>query len=223
MQLQRTTWFLLLTAIILGSVVYVVEGVIPQRQAQEQQGRSRIFTDLELADLRRFEVKTAEGRLVIRQTEDEHNPWQMTQPQRVAANRGAVQFLTNLLIEGNYDRTRSVQASDATLEEYGLAEPFATIRIHRHSQTQPLTLFLGDTTLDERWVYGTFTNPESATDDVPVMLLPIEFKYAVERQLGEWIAVEEQGNGQLPQPERVGSRFEPPEEAAASPPIFLSL
>jgi len=194
MQLQRTTWFLLLAALILGGVVYVVEGVIPQRQAQEQQERSQIFADLELADLRRFEIKTAQERLVIRQTEDQQAPWQMTQPQRVTAERAVVQFLTNLLLEGRYDRTRSVKAAEATLEEYGLAAPLATLRIYRHSQTQPLTLFLGDTTLDERWVYGTFTDPENATDGVEVMLLPIEFKYAVERPLGEWIAAEEQGN-----------------------------
>lgn len=192
MQLQRTTWLLLLTAIILGSVVYVVEGVIPQQQAQEQRERSRIFTDLDLADLRRFEVKTAAQRIVIRQGEDEINPWQMTQPQRVTAHQAAVQFLTNLLLTGRYDRTRSVKATETTLAEYGLAAPFATIRIYRHSQTQPLTLFLGDTTLDERWVYGTFMDPENATNGVEVMLLPIEFKYAVERPLGEWIAAEEE-------------------------------
>ncbi len=194
MQLQRTTWFLLLTALVLGGVVYVVEGVIPQRQAQEQQGRSRIFMDLELADLRRFEIKTAQERLVIRQTDDQQAPWQMTQPQRVTAERAAVQFLTNLLVEGRYDRTRSINASEATLEEYGLTDPIARIRIYRHSQPQPLTLFLGDMTLDERWVYGTFADPETATGSVDIMALPIEFKYAVERNLGEWIATEERGN-----------------------------
>ncbi|TVQ57119.1 MAG: hypothetical protein EA366_09120 [Spirulina sp. DLM2.Bin59] len=194
MQLQRTTWVLVLIAILLGGVVYVVEGVIPQRKAQQQAGRSRIFTDLELADLRRFEIKTPQERLIIRQTQDQQAPWQMIRPERVTANRGAVQFLTNLLVEGRYDRSRSINASETTLAEYGLANPIARIRIYRHSQPQPLTLFLGDPTLDERWVYGTFADPETATGEIVIMALPIELKYAVERNLGEWIAGEEREN-----------------------------
>lgn len=193
---SRTTWALVLTALVLGGVVYVVEGVIPQQQRRQDAARSRLFPDLEVAQIRRIIVTTPDDRIVLQQSRTQ-NLWRMTEPERAIANAATVSFLTNILTEGQ--RQQQLEVAPEDLGEYGLDEPIAAITVDRRGEIVPMVLVLGQLSFDEQsiYVYRRTDDPFQAMDDsteaaeppasITVFLAPIELRYAIARDLSEWI------------------------------------
>jgi Domain of unknown function (DUF4340) len=183
MKLQRTTWILLAIALGLGGFVYLseIQGASKREAAREQQ--QKIFS---LAEDRveSLTIERPTQTLQFERTGKEEQPWQMKRPEDVPASEASVAFLLNLLVEGNRDRAIAISSNQ--LEEYGLAQPFATITVRVKDREQPHKIILGKPNFDEKFLYAR-VDPSSQTEKtLEMVLVPIDFKYAIERDLQEW-------------------------------------
>ena len=104
--------------------------------------------------------------------------WWLTSPVEKPANRGAIAFLLNLLIEPQ--RYNSFPVAAEELADYGLLEPKAVITL-QPSAAQPYQLSLGTEYFDQTNIYGRLN------DEDIVLVLPLEFRHGVTRQFSEWV------------------------------------
>ena len=175
--MQRTTWVLVAIALALGGGVYVYEFQQPQREATE----AKIF-EFEESAIQALTIIQPEQTLRFERTNSELQPWQMKQPEAVPASDAAVSFLLNLLVKGKSDRTFTI--SPAQKSEYGLANPLAEIEVTLKDQQHKL--ILGKPSFDNKFIYAQVDSADQNEEDLTISLVPIEFQYAVERELSEW-------------------------------------
>jgi hypothetical protein len=193
MKLQRTTLILILLALGLGGVVYFYEiQAAPQREAAKANSR-QIFS-FEEAQIQSLTIKNPEQtwkfERVNRKAGDvaSISNWQMKAPIDSPASDPAVSFLLNLLVKGSSDRTLSVPS--AQLQEYGLDKPLATVEVKLKNQ-QTHQLILGKPDFTRSFLYAR-SDPQAFTgEQLEVLLVPINFEYAVQRPLSEWQAKKE--------------------------------
>jgi hypothetical protein len=182
MQLQRSTWALLMTAILLSGVVYLTEFQRQNRQTQQAK-REELFTFTK-DDIIGLKIETASETFVFRRNRDRPamQQWQMTQPDRALASTPAIEFLLDLLVESKVERRFPLTEPDKPL--YGLEEPIATITIDLVEQNPTAKILLGSPNFDEKSIYAQ-VNPDAPKPEVKV--IPIEFQYAIERDREEWL------------------------------------
>jgi hypothetical protein len=186
MKLQRTTWILIIAALLMGGFVYFyeIQGA-PKREAAKATKRP-IFTFAE-DQIQSLRIETEQETLEIEQVEEEPVSWELESPETAPASSAAVAYLTNLLAEGESDRTLTVAADD--LEEYGLDNPLATVEVQlQDGETH--RIILGSPGFDRTFLYAQIDPPEQTSEQVDVQLVPIEFENAVSRPLEEWKQVE---------------------------------
>ncbi|WP_017304768.1 hypothetical protein [Spirulina subsalsa] len=181
MKLQRTTWGLFIAALVLGGGVYVYEMVVKSYQT-EVAARQRKVIDLKEQDIQEITIEKDGETLQFERVEAETYNWRMVKPNEEIANDAAIAFLTNLLVEKERDRMFLIGVAEK--ETYGLEEPFATLTLNVAGQDQ--TLVLGRPNFDQKWVYAQINPPSETPQELEVTLIPIEFRYAVERDLKEW-------------------------------------
>jgi hypothetical protein len=183
MKLQRTTWMLVCFALILGGGVYFWErqGSTQTQATQSQQPPLFDFTEDQIQSL----TVTHEDRtLAFERTQQDTQPWHMKAPDNVSASEPAIAFLLNLLVEGKAERSFAIAADQ--LGDYGLDDPFATVTVTVDGIEAEQRLILGRPNFDEKYLYARKNPSQGASEDVEVFLVPIEFKYAVERDYDEW-------------------------------------
>ncbi len=173
MKIKKNTWLLLLSALILTGGVYLLQREkLPQIETNRDTANHLL--SFKLDDLEKMSIKNGDNLLVFsKQSEN----WQMDEPEKTPANPAALSFFTDLLFgDRNY---RSFPLVQGTISEYGLDKPVATvILILKNKQSHQLKL--GNTLVDGKSIYGQI-------DNLPIVyVLPIEFKYAVDRNLPEW-------------------------------------
>ena len=180
--LQKSTWALLATALVLSGVVYVYD-FESDREATETQ-RQQLF-DFEEEDI---QAVTLQKQIRFERSGKEPFPWQM-QPQNVPANDAAVSFLLDLLVQGNSDRSFTISPNQKS--EYGLEQPSARIQVELKNKEKH-ELILGNTNFDNQFIYAQ-VDPSSQNDQLTVNLVSINFQYAVDRELEEWKQPDENG------------------------------
>ncbi|MEC4985554.1 MAG: DUF4340 domain-containing protein [Oscillatoria sp. PMC 1068.18] len=182
MKLQKTTWILLIVAIILGGFVYFYEVIGSEKRAEIQEEKRKIFA-FDKEQIQSFTIEKNSEILEFERTEDELNPWQMKQPENVPASDAAVSFLLDLIAEGKSEKVFSVSTNE--LQNYGLNRPFATVNIQLKNN-ESHQIILGNPNFDNKFLYAQ-TDPQSnSEEESEVLLVPIDFQYGVERELSEW-------------------------------------
>ena len=176
MKLQKSTWALLATALVLSGVVYVYE-FESNREAVETQ-QQPLF-DFQEEDIQAITLQKQQ--IWFERSEKEPFPWQM-QPQNVPANDAAVSFLLDLLVQGKSDRSFTISPNQK--QEYGLDQSLARIQIELKNKEKH-ELILGNTNFDNQFIYAQ-VDPSSQNDQLTVNLVSINFQYAVDRELEEW-------------------------------------
>ena len=174
--LQKSTWALLASALVLSGVVYVYEFESDREAVETQQ--QQIF-DFQEEDIQAITIQKPQIR--FERSGEEPFPWQM-KPQNVPANDAAVSFLLDLLVQGTSDRSLTI--SPAQKPEYGLEQPSAKIQIELKNQEKH-ELILGNPNFDNQFIYAQ-VDPSSQTEQLTVSLVSINFQYAVDRELEEW-------------------------------------
>ncbi|NES97192.1 MAG: DUF4340 domain-containing protein [Desertifilum sp. SIO1I2] len=203
MKLQRKTLLLLLAALGFAGMVYVVE-IQGQQREEARVARSRTvftFTEDRVQEIQ-ISQPDVETLVFERQAEGE-TQWVMKQPIAAPASDASVMFLLDKLTNGRSDRTLTV--SESELSEYGLDNPSAIVDITlTNGKTHQLVL--GQLDFSESFIYAQVdppvktaikddkTTPKSANvtptateaQSLQVLLVPLDFQYAVDRPLSEW-------------------------------------
>lgn len=183
MRLQRTTLILLLLALGLGGFVYFyeVQGDSQQQIAKNQ--KQQIFS-FEQEQVQSFTVKTKEQALSFEREDNVGKPsWRMKAPSNTLASDASVLYLMDLVVKGKSSRT--IQVTAAQLQEYGLAQPQATIEVKLKNQ-QTHQLILGKPDFSRSFLYAQADPPTKPAGNVDVLLVSPDFENAVNRQLSEW-------------------------------------
>ncbi|NJL84272.1 MAG: DUF4340 domain-containing protein [Chloroflexaceae bacterium] len=185
MKLQTSTWALIAIAAITtaaGGIIYWYDAQIkPQREAKEAETQ-QVF-DFEETEIERLRIEKAQETLLFSRTTNPERPWQMRRPEYAPASEAAVSYLVNLLVEGQADQILTVPARQ--LPEYGLDQPQATIMLDLKQQ-ESRQLILGKISFDGQFIYGTTDALAKPATEVEIFLLPIDFQYAINRELAEW-------------------------------------
>ncbi|WP_414530703.1 DUF4340 domain-containing protein [Nodularia chucula] len=183
MKLPRTTLVLVFLALGLSGFVYFyeIQGKTQREQVQQQQQQMFSFTE---DDIQSLTVKTADITLNLeRNTEGETSRWLLTSPSQEPANDAIVAYLTNLLVQGESDRTLSTPVSE--LDQFGFNEPLATIEINLKNQ-QNHQLTLGKPDFNNRFLYAKTDAVTPENGNINVFLVSTDFANAVNREISEW-------------------------------------
>ncbi|MDZ8104324.1 MAG: DUF4340 domain-containing protein [Nostoc sp. DedQUE12a] len=189
MKLPRTTLILVLLALGLGSFVYFYEikGATQRQEIKEQ--KQQIFSFAE-DDVQALTVKTKKLTLNLERSNQSNNPkWLIKSPISEPANDAIVSYLMDLLVKGKSDayggKLRTLPTPANQLGQFGLDQPQATINITLKNQ-QRHQLILGKHNFNGFLLYAQ-TEPATKPDgNVNVLLVPIDFEKAVNRELSEW-------------------------------------
>lgn len=183
MALQRGTVIVLAIALLTGGMTYGVtqwrKVTPPTTTAPEKQPLQQLFNVTE-AQIAGFSL-TVTGQaqpLNFVQTRDEMGSWWLLTPEKQRASLGAVRFLMKLLVEAQ--AVESFVVTPELLADYGLTEPYATLTLQL-TDGGDRRLTLGDLNFDRTKIYGR------VDDTLTVWVLPIDFRHAVTRELGEWL------------------------------------
>lgn len=179
MALQRNTVILLAIAVFVGGLSYVLierSKLVEPTVATQSQGVSLFeFTEAQITE---FSIELSDQKLVFRQQADSLNQWSLVEPERQLANRGAIAFLLELLV--NYQGEEPFTVTAAQLADYGLTEPYCTITVKLVDGSER-KLILGSENFDQTKIYALTDGGDA------VWILPLDFKNAVTREFTEWI------------------------------------
>jgi hypothetical protein len=182
MKLQRTTWILATTAILLGVGVYFYEIQDKPQREEIQEDRNKIFS-FQIDDIQALTIKTKQQTLQFERTKEPNKIWQMKQPENVLANDAVMSFLLNLLVYGKSDRTFTISLGQR--QDYGLENPSATIDIQLKNQ-QTHQLILGSPDFKNEFLYAQIDPPVQPDKEIKVSLVSKDLLTALEKKLEEW-------------------------------------
>ena len=195
MKLKKTTWVLVGITFVLGSAIALNElEFAPKREElQEQQKQLFSFTEEEIQVIT---IEVDDKNIQIKRAEDQDYTWQMEKPEKVPAEDGIVAFLSDLLVDGESESTLDIENRD--LKEYGLDKPFATIQVELE-EGQKHQMILGNPDFSDKFVYALKDYDEESQGEAELLLVPMNFKNAVDRDLAEWKRKEEQAEQEKPE------------------------
>ncbi|NJO40322.1 MAG: DUF4340 domain-containing protein [Cyanobacteria bacterium CRU_2_1] len=195
MKIKPSTFFLVLSALLLSGVVLVaVQTQEPVSQQAEESGQQDLFT-FEEEQVKSLTVQTPTEMLKFER--DGEGKWQMLEPENTPASGASIAFLLDLMATGSSDRSVTVPMAD--LPEFGFEQPLATVEATLDNQ-ETHRLILGGYDFNRSYIYAQTDPPSDSPSDVTVLLVSPNFENAVTRPLEEW-----------KQPP------EPPSEPSASP------
>ena len=211
MKLPKTTLILILLALGLSGFVYFYEirGETQREQVKTQQQQIFSFSE---DDIQSLTIKKPDITLNLeRNTETESSQWLLTSSTSEPANDGIVAYLTDLLVQGESDRTLSTPANQ--LGEFGLDQPLATIDITLKNQTTH-QLILGKPDFNGRFLYAKTDSTTPENGNVNILLVSTDFQNAVNRDISEWQKPEDPSEAEItPEDETI----EEPSEAEITP------
>ena len=192
MKFQKTPLILLFSALLLGGYVYFSE-LRKEPQPQTAQTEAKPIFAFKEAEIQAFTVKTAQQTLsfeqmpmVVKSGQKGLSPktsWQMTTPEKTAADQATVAFLLNLIATAKSDRT--LLTPIARQAEFGLNPPIATIEVKLNNQ-QIHRLLLGKPNFNRQFLYALADPIANPSQDLAVLQVAIDFQNAVDRPLSEW-------------------------------------
>ena len=186
MKLQRSTWILLISALLLGGGVYFYEKQVAPQKEIVKTTKKPIFSFKEdrIQSLTLYSKKNRLQVVKLERVTGGTTQWKMKYPQDVPASDAAVSFLLNLLVEGKSDRTIN-NVSAEQLKEYGLDEPEAKVKIELKNK-QVHRIILGKLDFNRSFLYAQVDPYIQNNQKSEVLLVPVDFEYAVNRPLAEW-------------------------------------
>jgi hypothetical protein len=182
MKLQKNTLALFLSALFLGIGVAIYEFSNRNKVSEIKDENQAIFT-FKVDDIQSLMIKNKQEVIQLERSDKPENTWQIIKPKQAIANDAVVSFLTNLLVNEKSDRRFPVSSSE--LKDYGLDQPFASIKIQLKDKTN-YQLNLGKPDFQNQFIYAYINQNNLSLPPSEVLLIPQEFKYAVERDLSEW-------------------------------------
>ncbi|WP_030007604.1 DUF4340 domain-containing protein [Picosynechococcus sp. NKBG042902] len=178
---QRSTGIWLAIALGLGGITWAVtqrQNTLTPSESGFVTADAEVLFPFQEAEIRSLSLEIQGETLNFEQRFAPVPQWWLTSPVEKPANRGAITYLLNLLIEPQGYASFSVASEE--LADYGLLEPKAVVTLQT-AATQPSQLSLGTENFDQTKIYGRLN------DENIVLVLPLEFRHAVTRQFSEWV------------------------------------
>jgi hypothetical protein len=189
MKLQKNTLVLIAVALSMTGFVALFEMQVSPKQEAAKEEKQKIFA-FKSDRVQFFTVKTPEKILTFERVyakKGGKSSWEMKLPVQAHASQASVDFLLDRLATGKSDRT--INITPAQLPEFGLDQPQATVTVKLDNQ-ETHRLVLGKTDFSGRFLYAQANPPEAppqnSAQNLPVLLVPFDFKNAVQRPLSEW-------------------------------------
>ena len=182
MKLKKTTWVLVGITFILGSAIALNEWEFAPKREELQEQQKQIFSFTE-EEIQVITIEVGDQNIQIKRAEDKDYTWQMEKPEKVPAEDGIVAFLSDLLVDGESESTLDIKNRE--LKEYGLDKPFATIQVELE-EGKKHQIILGNPDFSDKFVYALKDYDEEKEAEAKLLLVPMNFKNAVDRDLAEW-------------------------------------
>lgn len=205
MKLQRTTLILLASACLLGGFVYISEIQRTHEQEAAKTIKQPIFSFKE-DQIQSLTIYINEETLEFERVTGKKPGWRMKTPKDTPASDASVSFLLNLLVDGKSDRSFPIQTKQ--LQEYGFDKPLAIVKVQLKNQ-ETHRLILGKPDFNRSFLYAQVDPSPQTPQPLKVLLVPIDFEYAVKRPMSEWQSKQENSGSSQPSPT--------PENSQASP------
>lgn len=162
---------------------YEIQGSQQRETVKEQQQKVFAF---QANQVQSFTVKTSDQTLTIERKSDNKSSeknWEIKSPTPGPANQATVDFLLDRLTTGKSERTVTVAAGQKA--EFGLDQPQATIEVKLANQ-QSHKLILGKPDFSGRFLYAQVDPPATTSENLSLLLVPLDFQNATNRPLSEW-------------------------------------
>lgn len=211
MKLKKTTWILVGITFILGSAIALNEWEFAPKREELQEQQKQLFNFTEEA-IQVIKIEVGEQNIQIKRAKDKDYTWQMEKPEKVPAEDGIVAFLSDLLVDGESESTLDIENRE--LKEYGLDKPFATIEVELE-EGKKHQIILGNLDFSEKLVYALKDYDEEKKAEAKLLLVPLNFKNAVDRDLAEWKRKEEKEDQEETSSESEGEN--PLEDSTSNP------
>ena len=182
MKLKKTTWVLVGITFILGSAIALNEWEFAPKREELQEQQKQIFSFTE-EEIQVITIEVGNQNIQIKRAEDKDYTWQMEKPEKVPAEDGIVAFLSDLLVDGESESTLDIENRE--LKEYGLDKPFATIQVELE-EGKKHQIILGNPDFSDKFVYALKDYDKEKEAEAKLLLVPMNFKNAVDRDLAEW-------------------------------------
>lgn len=181
MKIKRSTFFLVLAALLVGGVTVVA--VQTQQPASEQTEKT------EQQNLFSFQDGQVQSLTLKNQSDaykferDSQKKWQMLEPEKTPASDAAITFLLTQMTTGKSDRSITVAAGDRS--EFGFDNPLATVELTLDNK-ETHKLVLGGYDFNHSFIYALVDPPADEKADWTVLLVSPNFENAVTRPREEW-------------------------------------
>ena len=169
----------MITALVLSGWVVLYE--LPRSRQEAYNITEQKIFNIEENQLRKIIIHKGDLTLEFVATKDPNNPWSMSKPEKTLADDAVISFLTDLLVNGTSDRVIALE--NASLAEYGLDKPIATISFAA-TDGQTYKIVLGKSTIGDRFIYAQVFSNTSINNNI--VLISKNWQYAVDRELSEW-------------------------------------
>lgn len=181
MKIKRSTFFLLLAALLLGGVtVLAVQTRQPTSEQTENTEQQNIFSFKE-EQVQSFTLATEADSYKFERNNEKK--WQMVEPDKTPASDASIAFLLDEMVTGKSERSITVPAGDRA--DFGLDQPLATVEVTLDNK-ETHKLVLGGYDFNRSFIYALADPPADEQADLQVLLVSPNFENAVTRPREEW-------------------------------------
>lgn len=181
MKIKRSTFFLLLAAVLLGGVtVLAVQTQQPTSEQAENSEQQNIFSFKE-DQVQSFTLETQSDSYKFERNNEKK--WQMVEPEKNPASDASIAFLLDQMTTGKSERSITVPAGDRA--DFGLDKPLATVEVTLDNK-ETHKLVLGGYDFNRSFIYALADPPTDEKADLQVFLVSPNFENAVTRPREEW-------------------------------------
>lgn len=181
MKIKRSTFFLLLAALLLGGVtVLAVQTQQPTAEQAETNEQQNIFSFKE-EQVQSFTLATEADSYKFERNSEKK--WQMIEPDKTPASDASIAFLLDQMVTGKSERSITVPAGDRA--DFGLDKPLATVEVTLDNK-ETHKLVLGGYDFNRSFIYALADPPADEKADLQVLLVSPNFENAVTRPREEW-------------------------------------
>ncbi|HEY9631103.1 MAG TPA: DUF4340 domain-containing protein [Coleofasciculaceae cyanobacterium] len=179
MKLKPSTLLLVLTALLLGGVVLLVQTQAPPPSTQADEPQNLFaFKESEVQSLRLTTLLRS-----LKFERDSSGKWQMLEPEKAIASDPNIALLLSLVATGTSQRSFTAPASDR--EQYNFHQPLAAIEVTLANK-ETHQLILGGYDFNRSSLYALVDPPTDPKADLKVLLVSPNFDNAVSRSLEDW-------------------------------------
>ena len=190
MKLKKSTLGLILIAASLTGFVYFHE-IRGKEKLERIEEVEKLVFDFQVEDVEAIAITTEEETVKFERQKLEDSEdliWQITEPEEKKADEATVEFLLSKMASLKSDR--SLITSGSNLVQYGLETPANIVEVELQNG-ENYRLLLGEQDFSQSFIYANLEVAEEETENVSILLIPLNFQNIIAKPISEWESKEE--------------------------------